>query len=179
MRQLAAILILALGLLPDAARAAQDQTIDAFFAHWKGMGISKNPDSVYFGVTERDFDVIVRPKGPGFTLTWTTVLRQGGDPNNPNVKRKTATRDFLPSSNGRFFISPPMPDPMSDQGYTWARIEGNTLYVYIFGVGPDGVPDMQVYARTLQAPGMSLKFTRVRGDKPGRTVEGRLVKHAK
>ena len=63
MRQLAAILILALGLLPGTARAAPDQTIDAFFAHWKGMGISKNPDSVYFDVTERDFDVIIRPSG--------------------------------------------------------------------------------------------------------------------
>ena len=37
---------------------------------------------------------------------------------------------------------------------------------------------MQIYERTLTAPGMVLKFTRVRGSEPQRTVEGRLVKVA-
>ena len=41
-----------------------------------------------------------------------------------------------------------------------------------------GVFNMQIYERTLTAPGMVLQFTRVRGSEPLRTVEGRLVKVA-
>ncbi|MCG8361613.1 MAG: hypothetical protein MI920_39150 [Kiloniellales bacterium] len=178
MRLLSAFVILVLAALPVSVQAAQDLAIEAFYGQWKGSGISKNPNSVYFGITERDFDVMIQAKGGGFSVTWTTVLRQGGDPNNPNVKRNTASKDFVPSGNGRFFVSPPLPDPLSGKDYAWARIEKSSLYVYILTIDEAGVYDMQVYERTLLAPGMSLKFTRIRGDEPQRTVEGRLVKFA-
>ncbi len=176
MRQLAAIVVLIAGLLPAAPAWAQNVTIDNFYGQWKGSGISKSPHSLYFGITERDFDVVIQPKGPGFSITWTTVLRQGGDPNNPDVRRNSATKDFVPSPNGRFYISPPLPDPMSGQDYTWARLFRDTLTVFILTIDENGLYDMQIYERRLLTPGMSLKFMRIRGDEPRRTVEGRLVK---
>ena len=110
MRHLAAILILALGLLPGAAQAAPDQTIDAFFAHWKGMGISKNPDSVYFGVTERDFDVIIRPSGAcrrirSIASSANEAMFQS--PLQPQMSKRKLRRSCLPC--GELWIQLPPP----------------------------------------------------------------------
>ncbi|MBR46314.1 MAG: hypothetical protein CMM31_07520, partial [Rhodospirillaceae bacterium] len=53
--------------------------------------------SDYLGLTLRDFDVTVRPEGSGISIAWTTVLRQAGDPDNPDVRRKSNTLLFEPS----------------------------------------------------------------------------------
>jgi len=179
MRRFATTIVL-LGWLATlaGARAAENLTIDAFYGEWQGMGVAKNPESLYFGETVRDFDVKIGPSGQGFSLTWTTVLRQGGDPNNPNVERKSATVDFGPSAKGQYWAAKDTGDPLSGEAATWARVAGNTLSVYILSVDETGEPNLQIYARTLTAPGMALKFTRIRGDAPSRTVEGRLVKIA-
>ena len=165
-------------LLPASDLAAQTRTIDSFVGKWQGSGISKTSESLYFGETVRDFDVEIRRAGAGFTILWTTVLRQGGDPDNPDVRRRSAEKTFRPSANGRYFVANSLPDPLSGQDYAWARLEDATLTVYIMTVGEDGLFNMQIYERTLLAPGMMLKFTRVRGSEPARTVEGRLIKIA-
>ena len=167
-------LIVFLAMLAPAA--AQDVKLAAFFGTWQGSGISKTDKSLYFGETLRDFDVEIRPEGSGFRLSWTTVLRQGGDPSNPDVRRRSAEKTFNASSNGRYFAAASLPDPLSGEDYTWARLEGRTLSVYILTIDESGLPDLQIYARSLEAPGMTLRFTRIRGDEPQRTVEGRLVK---
>ena len=171
-------LVVLLWLLPIPALAAQDRSIDSFVGQWQGSGISKTSESLYFGETVRDFDVVIRRQGAGFTIQWTTVLRQGGDPDNPDVRRRSAEKVFMPSGNGQYFVASSLPDPLSGQDYAWARIEGATLTVYILTVDESGLFNMQIYERTLTAPGMVLKFTRVRGSEPSRTVEGRLVKVA-
>ena len=91
-------LVVLLWLLPLPALAAQDLKIDAFVGQWQGSGISKTSQSLYFGETVRDFDVEIRRQGAGFTVKWTTVLRQGGDPDNPDVRRRSAEKTFNPSS---------------------------------------------------------------------------------
>ena len=171
-------IVLLLWLLPAAEVAAQNRTIDSFVGQWQGSGISKTSESLYFGETVRDFDVDIRRQGAGFAIKWTTVLRQGGDPDKPDVRRRSAEKSFQPSANGRYFVASSLPDPLSGQDYAWARLEGATLTVYILTVDEGGLFNMQIYERTLLAPGMVLKFTRVRGSEPTRTVEGRLVKVA-
>ena len=171
-------LFVLLWLLPSADLAAQTSSIDAFVGQWQGSGISKTSESLYFGETVRDFDVEIRRQGAGFNVKWTTVLRQGGDPNNPDVRRNSAEKTFQPSSNGRYYVASSLPDPLSGQDFAWARIEGSTLSVYIMTIDEEGLFNMQIYERTLTAPGMVLRFTRVRGSEPTRTVEGRLVKVA-
>ena len=173
---LAAGLVLAVCLLPTGAATAQDAALKAFFGQWQGSGVSKTDKSLYFGETVRDFDVEIRPVGQGFKVAWTTVLRQGGDPNNPDVRRRSAERSFQPSGNGRYYVASDSGNPLAGGDMAWARVEERTLTVYILTIAEDGLYDVQVYARTLQAPGMTLRFTRIRGDEPQRTVEGRLVK---
>ena len=171
-------LFVLLWLLPSADLAAQTRSIDSFVGQWQGSGISKTSESLYFGETVRDFDVDIRRQGAGFTVKWTTVLRQGGDPDNPDVRRNSAEKAFRPSSNGRYYVASSLPDPLSGQDFAWARIADSTLTIYIMTIDEAGLFNMQIYERTLTAPGMVLKFTRVCGSEPQRTVEGRLVKVA-
>ena len=155
---------------------AEDAPLSAFFGNWQGSGISTTSESLYFAETVRDFDVTIKGAGRGFTVAWTTVLRQGGDPNNPDVRRNAAEKTFVPSANGRFYVASSLPDPMSGQDYAWARIKERTLTVNIMTIQEDGNYTIQVYDRTLKAPGMDLTFTKIRGGEPTRSVEGRLVK---
>ena len=86
MHRFALVLMVLAWLVPPAdARAAGNIQIDAFYGRWKGTGMAETPGSVYFSMTARDLDVLIAPKGEGFTVSWTTVLRQGGDPDNPDV----------------------------------------------------------------------------------------------
>ena len=95
-----ATLVLAIVLLWGAvpgAKAAEQLSIEAFYGNFQGSGIARTDASDYFGLTLRDFDVTIRPEGSGISISWTTVLRQGGDPDNPDVRRKSNSLTFVPS----------------------------------------------------------------------------------
>ena len=62
------------------AAQAQDLTPAHFFGTFQGSGFAEDNDSIYFGTTVRDLDVIIAPSGGGFNVTWTTIIRGGGDP---------------------------------------------------------------------------------------------------
>jgi hypothetical protein len=157
---------------------AQDLSIAAFFGTWRGSALSESAVSVYFRLTERDLDVVVGPSGNGFTITWTTVLRQSGDPNNPTVKRRSTTLNFIASAQPNVWRAVNSGDPVAGQPAIWARIKGKTLTINSMVVNSDGGFEMQVYDRTLSGLGMELEFTRVEDGEPVRTAKGRLVKHA-
>ena len=100
---------LVLGVLP--ARAA-DLPVSAFFGTWQGNGVAENADSLYFAMTTRDFDVVIEQAGNGFKITWTTVIRSGGDPNNPDVRRREASLTFEPSGRFSVFEASESGDPL-------------------------------------------------------------------
>lgn len=159
------------------ARAA-DLTIGAFFGTFKGGGISENRDSIYFGVTVRDFDVSIQPEGNGFRVTWATVIRRGGDPNNPKVRRKEQTVGFTPTDKPGVFKANDISDPLQGGRYAWARLEKQTLYVYALTIDDAGRYDMQIYERTIKPSGMDFVFHRVQDGEPVRTVKGKLIKYS-
>jgi len=176
LRFIAALCLMVVLAQPSLAR---DLRIDAFYGLFKGTGVAENKDSIYFGVTVRDFDVSVRPADEGFEVEWTTVIRRGGNPNNPKVKRKGQKFTFLPTGKGGIYRSPTSADPMSGVPYAWARIKKNTLNVYLFTITASGAFSLQTYARTLTPLGMDFVFTRLRDGEPVRSVKGKLIKYAK
>ena len=105
------------------------------------------------------------------------VLRQGGDPSNPDVRRKSSTLSFIPTNKYNVFRSATGGDPLSGVPLTWARLVGNTLTVHSLVVDDDGTYNMLTYDRTLSGTGMALVFTRVRDGEPVRKVEGKLIKY--
>ncbi len=168
-------------LLLGCAAAAQAQaplTIKAFYGTYTGSGVAENKDSAYFGVTERDLDVVIHPDGAGFSLAWTTVAHEGGDPAKPKVKRKQDQVAFVPGPAPGTWRIAEEPDPFSGAPVIWARIEGTSLIVNVLTIDPQGHAELQRYARTLSGGGMELTFTAMRDGERVRTVKGKLIKNA-
>ncbi len=173
----ACLLLLCIGLAPAAD--AKDASIKAFYGTYQGSGIANSKDSLYFGITMRDMDVAIHAKGDGFIVEWTTVLRQGGTPQNPDVRRKASSITFVPTENPRRFASVDRTDPYSDVGMSWARLKGNTLSVFVLTISAEGKYNLQSYARTISGTGMELRFQRIKDGDQSRAVKGKLVKIGK
>ncbi len=172
---LAALILAAAGA--GGANAA-DLGIRAFFGKFHGGGVAENADSIYFGVTARDFDVVIAPEGEGFSVTWTSVIRGGGSPGNPDIRRKTTSLAFEPSARPGIWRAAASKDPLDGGELGWARIQETTLSVYLMVVRDDGTYEIQRYDRKLVPSGMELVFSRMRDGDQVRTVKGRLVKVA-
>lgn len=175
----AAITGLALLVLATSPGAhAQTLPIDAFYGHYQGSGIAENEDSLYFGVTVRDLDVRIGPEADGFYVEWTSVIRGGGDPNNPDVRKRSQRVAFLTSDRPNVFTSKTATNPM-DGGLIWARIVDQMLTVNVMRISENGSYTVQTYNRTLSGTGMTLKFINTTDGEPQRQVEARLVKVGK
>ncbi len=154
---------------------AQALPINAFYGHFQGSGIAENDDSLYFGVTVRDLDVRIGPEGGGFYVEWTSVIRGGGDPNNPDVRKRTQRVAFSPSNRPNVFASSSATNPM-DGALIWARIKDQTLTVNVMRISESGSYTVQTYNRTVSGTGMILNFVNTTDGEPRRQVEARLVK---
>ncbi len=161
---------------PNIAAHAQDLAKEAFYGHFQGSGVAENSDSLYFGVTVRDLDVRIGAEAPGFFVEWTSVIRGGGDPNNPDVKRRTARMSFVPSGQPGVFNAVGAQDPRAPEGLGWASIDKQTLAVHVMRITETGGYVIQTYNRTLEGTGMRLQFVNVSNGDPQREVEARLVK---
>ena len=172
-----ATLALAMLLLPGSVLHAQETVpLAAFSGVWEGNAIAENADSLYFDVTTRDMNVEIRPEGFGFRIVWTAVLRQGGDPENPNVYRRSAELVFQPAGRADLFEAESSGNPLVGEVKSWARLHGRTLSVYELALNEQGGYELTSYDRTLTGTGMELVFQRLRDGEAVRTVTGRLVK---
>ena len=157
--------------------AAQANDIAKFFGHFKGSGISENADSIYFAVSVRDLDVVITPvDGGGFSIDWTTVTREGGDPDNPKVKKKQTTIAFHPTDRPGVFRADEQGDPLDGSPVWWSRIDGTSLYTYMMLIEENGSWQVQKYVRTVSGTGMTLTFERIFDGEQTRQVKARLVK---
>jgi hypothetical protein len=176
---ISAVAGLALVLLGGAiagARAGEQLSIEAFYGNFQGSGIARSDASEYFGLTLRDFDVTVRPEGAGISISWTTVLRQGGDPDNPDMRRKSNSLIFAPSDIPGVYRAVDSGDALAGQPVAWAYVHGYTLTMHSLVVLESGDYVMQTYNRTLSDMGMALEFISVQNGETVRRVEGRLTK---
>lgn len=165
--------------LPVAPAAAKDLKLDAFFGTFKGSGVAENKDSLYFGVTVRDLDVTIQRAGQGFDIEWTTVIRRGGNPSKPNVRRKTQKMMFVPSQSASVYKSTTPSDPLAGKPLAWARIKDTSLIINVLSISKNGSYQVQSYTRQLVPQGMAFTFQRIRDGEPVRTVKGKLIKYAK
>jgi hypothetical protein len=176
------------------AAPARDLSIKAFFGTFTGTGLAKTEDSQYFGVTVRDLDAKIEgTPGDGFKITWTSVIRSGGDPARPRVRRREASLEFVPTkltpaeaaetgvkteTLGFRGKGAQIGDPIDGKFQTWARIRRNTLLIHILQINEEGGYDLETYARTLSGAGMDLIYSRERDGEQLRSVKGKLIKNA-
>lgn len=125
------------------AFAQQTLPIGAFFGVWSGGGVAENEDSIYFRSTARDFDVTIRPEGAGFRIDWTTVIRKGGDPDKPDIRRRNSTKTLMPTGEPGVFRGTASGDPLEGKEMYWARLQKNTLSLFLMTVDKDGIYTLQ------------------------------------
>ncbi|MSP67426.1 MAG: hypothetical protein EXQ96_04910 [Alphaproteobacteria bacterium] len=155
---------------------AADAPLGAFFGRWQGTGIAQTPSTRYFGETVRDLDVTLKGEGTGFSIEWTTILRERGDPNDPRVQRKATRLRFVAAGPPGLFRAEPQGEPITNPAYTWAQLAGNTLALHLFQVTETGGYEIQVWRRRLTGEGMELNYLRLRDDEDERSVSGRLIR---
>ncbi|NBC33214.1 MAG: hypothetical protein GVY13_11115 [Alphaproteobacteria bacterium] len=173
---LALLPLLLLVALVSPAGAQDALSIRAFAGTWEGVGVAENSDSLYFGVTTRDLNVRITPRDSGFEVYWTTLIRSGGTPEEPDVRRREASLTFRPTDDSRVFEAVGSENPLSGGVLSWARLHGNTLSVYQMTLNDRGGYELTSYDRALTGAGMEFVFRRIRDGEPVRTVEGRMVK---
>ena len=166
-------MVLALIAFPAPSTAAYQH--EKFFGEYLGEGISNENDDL----TKRDLRVEIKPSRDGFILTWVSVTHKI----NGKLNRKSYTVHFKPKGKSGLYGSAmrtdmfgnqvPM-DPLKGEPYVWARISGDTLFVYAMLITDEGGYEMQVYERTLTPDGMDLTYSRVRDGEVLRTVRGTL-----
>lgn len=158
------------------AVAADDLPLAAFFGKFSGGGVAQNRDSLFFGVTARDFDVAIHPApGNGFRIEWISVIRRGGSPAKPDVRHKSATRTLLPAGAAGTFRCDDSADPLKGGELCWARIRRNTLSMFLLTIDDRGSYELQQYDRTIDGAAMKLVFTSHKDGEAVRTVTGSLV----
>jgi hypothetical protein len=159
-------------LLAAAAPQARAQGISEFVGRYSGQAIVRNRDSLYFGVSARDLDMTVTagPEG-GFTLTWTSVTRQGAE-----QRRRAQTIVFVPSGKPAIWKAADAGDLLTKGEYAWARLEGRKLVVTIVETGGVARGALSVYERTRTAAGIDLVYRRVTESGAVRLVSGKLAR---
>ena len=172
---IALLLLLGAGYASKSAHA-QDVAINAYYGKWIGSGVSQSESSITFRYTHRDLNVTVIPAGSGFAISWTTIQRKKGDPNNPTPVKKTSSTTYVPAGRANVWRATRALDPIGGRIYSWAHLKDQTLTVNSFQILPDGSYEMQVYDRTLSGLGMKLEFSRIINGKLIRSVKGQLTK---
>ena len=117
-------------------------------------------------------------KGVAPELRTVHLLREGGEPGRPNVRRRTQTLAFAPGQIAGQYRGTESGDPLNGGRMVWARLAGQTLTIYSLEFGEGGRYEMETYARTLVGTGMDLNYSRVSEGERVRGVKGRLVKQA-
>jgi hypothetical protein len=172
------LLVVGLGLSAGPAAAEQNVSIRTFRGNWSGSAVANNRDSLYFGVTIRDLDFKLEGDDNAFTVSWTTVMRRGGTPERPNVRRKETTVRFVPAGTPGVWRAEGSGDPLAGKNTIWARVKGTTLILYFLDVTGAGSYELSRYARTLSGSGMDLEFSLILDGESVRTVRGKLVKQS-
>lgn len=176
--RIAAFAAVAAAALWAGAAHGQGVPVEAFYGTFSGGAVAEDAESIYFSTTARDAEVVIAPADEGFSVTWTSVIRQGGDPSNPSVRRKTSTRRFVETGRKGLYRAVGSRDPLAGGELAWARVKGTSLIVYLMVIDAKGAYQIQRYERTLSGLGMELTFTRIKDGEEVRTVKGRLVKNA-
>lgn len=143
-------------------------SISDFYGHYVGRGVTKSHGARYYGLADRDLDVVIeKAEAGGFKLTWTTIRRRA----KKSKRRSTQTLSFVPTGRPNTWKAKKSGELMNGEPVIWARLNGPKLYVYVVvSNAKTGVFEAAVYVRELVQDGMQLRFRRVRDGSPARSV---------
>lgn len=171
------VCVLAIALGTISAVFAASYSIKPFIGTYEGEALS---DTRGGQISKRDINVEIKPfKRSGFTVDWMTIRHKSDG----ELSRKKYSISFEPTKRPGIYSSAmrtnmfgdEVPhDPLKGDPLVWAKIEGESLIVYVMIITEEGGYEMQTYRRTLTDVGMQLEFSRVGDGKPLRIVTGEL-----
>jgi hypothetical protein len=176
-QRLAIVAVAAALSLAPASAAPSAPDIKPYFGDWHGVATALSETDEDFPNTKRDIALTITPNNlSGFTLSWSTLQRQKGDPKAPLEVLKSTTVDFVPSIQENQWRAKADADPYTGGILYWARLDARGLTVSSFTIGSDGKPEYQTYRRTVAGTTMKLEFSNVIDGKFVRTVKGQLTR---
>lgn len=153
--------------------AAADRELERFFGTYSGFGHAEDSKGSFIK-TERNFGLVIQPWGAdGFEVSWATGKRKGTDPNRLEGVISRHLSRFRPAGTPGVYAAAGNGGVLEGKPTSWARMRGDALIVYLLEVGSDGIPELQIYRRTLTTKGLELLFTSTRDGELKRTVRGR------
>ncbi len=174
---IAAVAMFTLAMVTHANAAPALPDIKAYYGDWHGTATALSETDEDFPSTKRDIALTVTPTNlSGFTLSWSTLQRQKGDPKAPLEVLKSTTIEFVPAIQENQWRAKADADPYTGGVIYWARLDGHGLTVSSFTISQDGKPEYQTYRRTVSGSAMKLEFTNVKDGKFVRTAKGSLTR---
>ena len=163
-------LIATILVITGAAKA--EEKLDSFFGTYHGTGFTEESAESGKRNTQRKFEMRILPyRENGFSLiTWTTGTKNGGEPNGD--KLWTSKASYLPSGHEGVYHALGSANPLEGRLLSWARIADETLIVYRIAIDSTGIPEFQIFRRTVNAEGLDLSFRALRDGKQVRAVRG-------
>ena len=167
------LIVAALGV---SGTARADAMLDQFFGTYRGAGFTEESAASEKRNTKREFEMRISPyKEEGFTLvTWTMGNKEADDSN--GGKLWTSKASFQLSQHEGVYHAMGSTDPLSGRLLSWVRIADDSLIVYRVAIDNAGVPEFQIFRRSLTTEGLELSFTAQRDGKRVRRVHGRYVR---
>ena len=178
MRHVALFILFAVAVDPKAAIAQDVDGLAPFFGVWEGTAVAENPQSEFFPVSARDFDVTVRPADGGFIVTWGATIRGRDEPFTAATRRREATLHFRETASDGVYLARDPLAPAQGSDMSWARLDGNTLTVTELVRTDTGSYETLVTERTLTAYGLELNFNRFRDGEIVLSARGRAARIA-
>lgn len=164
-------------LLSAAVAQADTPAYAKFVGVYEGVGFVDLQGPLQI----RDLKVEIIEADKGFTVTWVSVSRRASG----KTKRKSYTIDFVASRRDGIYSAAmrtdlfgnrvPL-DPLSGDPYVWARVDGDSLFVYAMLITEHGGYEMQVYKRTLTPTGLKLDYSLVNDGVVEKTIVASLIK---
>lgn len=173
LRRLAVLVAL---LAAGRAEAQDALPLDAFFGRWEGSAIGQSVGEATIGYGVRDLDVRISGTADGFEISWVTVSRAGSfTAPEAEGKRRITTQRFVRAGPSAWTAAGAQ-GPGAGRSFSWARLEGRSLDVYVLEIDETGIYEVARYQRTISRAGvMDLKFTRIRDGTTVRRVSGNLM----
>lgn len=180
-RRAAALLVALAGLVLASPAGA---SLDDFFGRYVGDG--RLHDLRAGEIQHRDVVTSIEAFGEGgFAVRWSSVVRVEGRRDVPGVRHLVRALAFEPARDGDFFLRAPDYDPfrlrdelepMTGDALAWAKVEGDTLDIYVFAVTGAGAGELQRHRRVLTEIGLTLEYTGLVDGVVVTTGSGRMVR---
>ena len=166
-------LLVLLLLTVAAAPAAAAEGLDRFVGRFEGQAQGEAADR-FFVSSYRDVRVELRREGDGFSLAWSTLIRDAEDAAGQRLRRSEL--HFVPGPSPRTWRTATAAEPFTGRPGAWAVLAGDRLTVQVLAIDPAGGWELQTYERTVDGDTMALRFSRLAPGRPELVVTGRLTR---